>query len=607
MQHIKVLLLYLLIFFQAHLLAQPALVLDNESPLISLSQHAYHYEDFTNQQSAKEIYEQFWLKKDAPITFSSNKNIQWIKHPISNPYPFDLYRYLFIPYHYIFKIDVFTINHSNWESIAETGIKRDFKNKSISSRGYPIRLCLKKNSTTDILIKYDHRNRPLRAAAFLMTTQEINETLRDSEHVMWFWRGFLLFALIISFTLYVFVKLRLFLYYFFLNIGVGIFIASHIGDFFIFFDKDSSDLTGLFDYTGAIIMNIVLPLFLNRLTPIKKRNPIIWKLNYTIIFGMIILWCLSLFPSIRMSSFNYFTHFYIMIGSAIVFGIQPILLAKGIYYKDKNAILIFFIYGIYVSSAFMDVILPNMGLLSDTPFVYDNLILSSFIEIITFMFIMAREALRVYNEKEKLQSQLQAHQQKILESIVISQEEERNRVGRELHDSLGANMAIIKQQINKSNLILSSMVDKTIETIRNMSHGLVAPMTKNEELSDEFRELCFVMSNNDLEIKAYFYKWPQIESKIVATHLYRIVQELLQNAVKHSQAKTVSIQFMGEGTSSIEIIYVDDGIGFNPHKPSKKGLGFTNIINRLDLIQGKLQIDSKENGKGTTIIIEAKL
>ncbi|NOR87843.1 MAG: hypothetical protein GQ527_09560, partial [Bacteroidales bacterium] len=154
---------------------------------------------------------------------------------------------------------------------------------------------------------------------------------------------------------------------------------------------------------------------------------------------------------------------------------------------------------------------------------------------------------------------------------------------------------------------LLNVVSQSIEMVRNLSHSLVTPEIKNEDFKDELRELCHLFSSEQLKVQYYFFEWPKIKDTSTNTHLYRIVQELLKNAVKHSKAEMVNMQFMGDGDKMLNIIYEDDGIGFDPSKTDDKGLGLNNIKNRLELINGEMKMDSSKTTKGTTIFIDVKL
>ena len=436
-----------------------------------------------------------------------------------------------------------------------------------------------------------------------MSENRAREVINESHTFIWLWRGVFLFAIFISLVFYWFVRLKLFLYYFLLNLGVAFFIGSQIGDYFIFFDSDPTNLTSVIDFTRSILINLFLPQFLNALTPLKEKNQFLWKWMYLFIYGGVIILLLNLFPQIRNSSLMFYSHFYLMILSAIVLILQLFFLLKNSILKVKNTIPTFIIYGIYIFTAFSEAILPNLGLLEDTPYVFKILLYSSFFEMFSFMLLMGKETITIYKDRAALLYQQKQHQKEIIFSMVSGQEEERNRVGRELHDLIGANMAIIKQKVNRENSDLYKVVEQTIEDVRVLSHGLVTSMKKDDDFVDEIKEMCYLFTTKEKACHTYFYNWPTINNIDITTHLYRITQELLQNASKHNKAKNIHLQFIGNDDNKISLIYEDDGIGFDANK-NHKGLGLNNVKNRVQLISGTLQIDAQPNRKGTTIIIE---
>lgn len=226
------------------------------------------------------------------------------------------------------------------------------------------------------------------------------------------------------------------------------------------------------------------------------------------------------------------------------------------------------------------------------------------VEIFMFMLLLAKETFSVYDHRADLLEKQKVHQSEIIKAIVDSQEKERNRVGRELHDLIGANISVIKQQIDKRNSTLRSVVEQTIESVRNLSHGLVTPMIANDEFVDEVNELCFLFSDLGFKVKSHFHNWNKIDNSKVATHIYRILQELLQNAVKHSKAKEVLIQFIINKEGELTVMYEDDGIGFDYDEAyANKCLGLININNRVTLIGAKLSFDTMKGSNGTTVII----
>lgn len=599
----KFVLAILFILIQLSSFSLEKLTIDTITDNINLKDYCYNFEDTTHTLTITDLKNVKWNKLDGPTTFNSNQHIQWLAYHLENTSDKVIKTILFMPYHLINKIDVYVKVNDSIQLVAQTGIHRPYSEKDIESMGYPIYLDLPENSTTTVYVRLDYLYHSLRATTYLMSKENMNKVIKESEITIWLWKGAFLFSLFVSALFYILLRLKLFLYYFLLNIGVAIFIGTQIGDYFMFFDTDKTNISNAIDFTGAILINLFLPQFLNALTPIKSNNLRIWKIMYFFIYIGIGVVLLNFIPSLRHSNFLHYSHFYIMFLSGIVFIFQLMFILKNVILKLKNTILIFSIYSIYVMAAFSEAILPNLGIKIDFPFVCKTLIYSSLFEMFSFMILMGKETITIYLERSNLLYKEKQHQKEIISSMVYGQEKERDRVGRELHDLIGANMAIIKQKINQNNVDLSKIVEQTITEVRNLSHGLVSNSKTNEDFEDEIKEMCHLFSNSKMECHSYFYNWPTTNNIELITHLYRITQELLQNASKHSQAKNVHLQFIGNFNNQISLIYEDDGIGFQ-HEKNNKGLGLNNIKNRVKLIHGTLQIDSKPNNKGTTVIIE---
>lgn len=587
--------------------AQLSYEIDTTLNEVDLQAYICHYQDTNNDLGLHDFNAMKWEQLLKSPTFSSSNNLHWFKYRITNPYPTKVERYLFIPYHFIKEIDVYATRDSSFQLIMETGTSRSFSNKDLKSAGYPIKIVLEPNETMEYIFKFKHLYLPLRATVFLISEEKLESVLYKSFSILWLWKGVYLTVIIIASFLFFFVRQRVFLYYLGLNIGMGTYIAIQLGEFFVYFNSDPASYISIFDFGGSMLILFFTLLFINELTPLKKRNPILWKWIFRFLYGFIIIWFIRLFPDARDSMFMHYSHLYIISVGGFVSVLVPILLFKSVLYRDKNALYLFLIFSFYIIEAFVDTILPNLGIFSDSPFVNYGLLLASLTEMLAFMFIMAKESLTVYKEREKLILDQQTHQNQMINSIVNSQETERNRIGRELHDSLGANMAIIKQGVNRADESLYAVVSQSIDMVRNLSHSLLTPDIKNEDFKDELKELCHLFSTEIMKVQNYFFEWPTIEDATTTTHLYRIIQEILKNASKHSEATNVYLQFMGDNDKKISIIYEDNGKGFNPEKPSKKGVGLNNIRNRLELINGNMQIDASNSTKGATIIIEVEL
>lgn len=202
-----------------------------------------------------------------------------------------------------------------------------------------------------------------------------------------------------------------------------------------------------------------------------------------------------------------------------------------------------------------------------------------------------------------------------MQSVIEGQELERERIAKDLHDSLGGLLSAIKLQFEKvksdSDIVgedfdnAQGLLDTAVDEVRSISRNL-----QPGSLSD----MGLVAAINDLvnryvgeaypEIDFQHYNIPKDLDNMFATSIYRIIQELLNNAIKYANANEIIIQLNREDEEII-ISLEDDGVGFNT-KSFEKGMGLENVQSRVKYLKGDLQIDSEEN-IGTSYLIHLKM
>ncbi len=214
-------------------------------------------------------------------------------------------------------------------------------------------------------------------------------------------------------------------------------------------------------------------------------------------------------------------------------------------------------------------------------------------------------------EKERLKNQLE-EQKKLTQAILLGQEKERNHIGRELHDNINQILAAAKMFLTTAgrkneavhNLIQYpvELLDSSIEEIRSLCRNAVTPL-KNIDLKELITGILDKINKNSTIKTSLLYAVPcGLLSDDLKLNLYRILQELTNNTLKYAEAKIVTITVKASETA-LRIIVADDGKGFNVSN-KRKGIGISNIINRLESFNGKLQIKSSPgNGCSTVITI----
>jgi len=218
--------------------------------------------------------------------------------------------------------------------------------------------------------------------------------------------------------------------------------------------------------------------------------------------------------------------------------------------------------------------------------------------------------------EEKLLSRELDKQKLIAQAMVDAQERERAEIGKELHDNINQILSTTKLYLElakndndqRLNLINRSAanIHHAIREIRNISRSLVPSSIGDLGLQDSIAD--FVESiRTTRAIHVEFYPVGDFEATLIEKTkltLFRIIQEQVNNVLKHSGARNLIIELILAGAEKkIELSITDDGKGFNPEEVRKKGLGLSNITSRAELCGGKIDIRSAP-GRGCKLRVQ---
>lgn len=223
-------------------------------------------------------------------------------------------------------------------------------------------------------------------------------------------------------------------------------------------------------------------------------------------------------------------------------------------------------------------------------------------------------------ERKKMQEELlrsQIETQKLITQITIqTQEQERREIGRELHDNINqilataklcVDMAMNDEDVRKELLYKSyDNISKAINEIRYLSKNLVPPSLGDIGLKEALLEMIENMTVSpdlNIRIKANDQHIETLSNnkKLI---LYRIVQEQMNNIVKHARATQADIE-LKTSRKKAHLIIKDNGIGFDP-KQKAKGIGLNNIVSRVEMQNGNMEIISS-NGHGCVLKVDIPL
>jgi len=207
-----------------------------------------------------------------------------------------------------------------------------------------------------------------------------------------------------------------------------------------------------------------------------------------------------------------------------------------------------------------------------------------------------------------------------LHAFIDAQEQEKQRFGEDLHDSISQVLSAESMYINllikldtKKDARISEFLEKikelnltAINDARNIAHGLMSKQLKEKGLVNAIRQICKDYSHSK-NIQFLFKQKGVNEtlfSKEVKINLFRICQEIATNVVRHSGAKKASINLFKTNANSLKLTIIDDGVGMDlkKMKEEQKGAGLKNIERRVKLLNGSLSLKTKPD-KGTTFTI----
>lgn len=217
--------------------------------------------------------------------------------------------------------------------------------------------------------------------------------------------------------------------------------------------------------------------------------------------------------------------------------------------------------------------------------------------------IRMKERLQQYQENEK---RLKLENQR---SLIQGAEKERSRLSREMHDGLGPLLTLARLRLENSELEasrkqnLTKLIDEIITEMRKMSNNLMPSVLKDFGAGEAIRNLLAQVDKSRLDIRYLYDKSTDVKiSENISIAIFRVVQEALNNVLRHAQATKMSISFT-EFPDRVSLYMKDNGQGFDPEKTF--GNGIRNMRERVNVENGIFEISS--GPQGSTIEVEIPL
>jgi len=213
---------------------------------------------------------------------------------------------------------------------------------------------------------------------------------------------------------------------------------------------------------------------------------------------------------------------------------------------------------------------------------------------------------QMYNQQLELH-----HQQDLLQKNLLVQEEERRRIASDLHDEISSKLNVLHLNVHRLRKMepqshdydqtvddINSLISNALDTTRRISHELMPPTLEDFGLIEAVKELGqHVSQSGAAQIRFESEATREdIGDATTELNLFRIIQELISNSLRHGKATQIDVRFLRHD-HGIELNYRDNGKGFDLAQTEKKGLGLRNIESRVRIIGASFQVNSNP-GKG---------
>lgn len=481
-----------------------------------------------------------------------------------------------------------------------TGHFQNIKDRAVYSIHFANRIILDKNETVTC---YLYTQRKFGRHAAILSIQEETAYINYNGIYVVFAScvfGILVLSSIIGFVLCAFIYQKVFIYYSIYSFSFLIVILSDSGFIQAYInDVNNQELINNFNivfYYWLVGWHIIFTIELLGID--KKKEKRIYWIGYfsgSLFCFIAIIMTLKLPDTIiwHLSLWSYYIIFF-----------MDLYIVYLVYIKinQKKSIAYFYLAGflftIFVGTIFT---LSDFQILKGINQITDFFIITPVVEIACMVIGLGIHFSDTIKEKINSQKELNKKQNE----IINIQEDERKRIAQDLHDDVGNSLAALKNIVihNKGLHNIEHEIDNIIEDVRNISHDLMPVNFEEYALADIIRQTIYKFKNHPKTCFEFDETGEIVKLKSVTELvIYRIINELISNILKHSQASQALIQLIYQEESLILMIE-DNGVGLKKNtERQKEGLGLSNIRHRVAYINAIINIESDK--KGILVIIE---
>jgi len=601
-------------------------VLVDSSATYELNGYIAYYEDVTLTATPEEVlalkdagqFKRF--NGDVHTSLGYTDSYYWVILELENALPDRADLFFSITNPSINRVQLYQCDTGTHQPVLvhETGDRLPFAQRPWPIRNFYFPIELAGNEQTTLLFRVDKRGQNFAIGAKLGKREVILQQEIPMYAIFGFYSGIFAFALLFNILTYLSVGDRIHLYY-------SLYICCSV---ILVLDQEGlakewlfADLGRLHDYVkscsgmfGCGLLIQVMQLFTNQTPANSKLYRLANSYKYIVYLLGGIPFLVLLFPvNILVEKVIFY-----MANISVILSL-PIIVVCVIERIQSGFILGYY----YLLSILLlivgstNYILQIMGVVGGHLFWPNGITVGFAAEVVILSFALTQRYNFMKREKAKFKKENDRIKLQAVRQVFQAQEDERDRLARDLHDDLGGTLSVIRLKVTDFKQKLSHLrpdesetynemvrlITRACEDLREISHSLKPKFFLENGLIGTIQERISILNRVSSINFEFVYQYGRRQHPETELSIYRIVNELINNVVKHSCASQATVQLV-EDDEGMVITVEDNGIGFDEHEASK-GIGLNNVYSRIQYLDGHCTIDSNKNG--TTITVEIPL
>jgi signal transduction histidine kinase len=594
-KRLKILRIFALLLASRVLFAQTAPVFELKDSFVATDLQGFvsRY-DSDKKDSIQSVFSNlnFQLSYEIP-SFKADTAFHWFKFQLKSSSK----KQLILEYQQIFidEIAFFVFDQDSLKTAKQSSWKLDFVEKNTPSRYHAFEFEVEKDKTYTVFLRC-HNSKTLYSNRVFLSLSE-SKYFKQAEDLYLLQLslsvGCLLFVLLLSLGFYTYSRKKIYVFYALYIASISIYLFQVNGVINQFFSPKTSFLSQPEFGSLLVITNLSFHVFyIYEYFKIKQLQKNWLKIAYFLFQILSLIYLVLVITHLQKSlSFSYFYIFFIGVILASIFSS---------FSANRQSVYLYLAASGPPFITFVFVIFGAIGLTSINTFFYYYAHIPMALEGIGLGLALLYQ---FNDERKKIETELEKNRVETTQKILLAQEEERQKLALDLHDDLGGSLSVLNRELDdfneKNGQILTKSVNltqKIVADLRTVSHhlmpssfeekGLVKVVEESIEMANRQSKVYFIFVCNGEE------KRHNLDTEI---NIYRIIKELINNVLKHSEAKQAVVQLIFFD----EFLYVsveDDGKGFDFSSQQSWGIGLNNINLRSQYLKAKLTTESSPSG-----------